>query len=78
MRMVLEEAKVERPGADTTDAGRNLLRHRLGRLMFYRDVLGLREEVNFPNRWALFRIRAAEVSPCNRARMTPLLTSHLK
>ena len=25
-------------------------------IAFYRDVLGLREEVNFPNRWALFRV----------------------
>jgi catechol 2,3-dioxygenase-like lactoylglutathione lyase family enzyme len=25
-------------------------------IAFYRDVLGLREEVHFPNRWALFRI----------------------
>ncbi len=23
---------------------------------FYRDVLGLKEEVNFPNRWAFFRV----------------------
>ncbi len=23
---------------------------------FYRDVLGLSEEVNFPNRWAFFRV----------------------
>ena len=23
---------------------------------FYRDVLGLKEDVNFPNRWALFRV----------------------
>jgi predicted enzyme related to lactoylglutathione lyase len=25
-------------------------------IAFYRDVLGLQESVNFPNRWALFRI----------------------
>ena len=25
-------------------------------MTFYRDVLGLQESVNFPNRWALFRI----------------------
>jgi catechol 2,3-dioxygenase-like lactoylglutathione lyase family enzyme len=25
-------------------------------IRFYRDVLGLREDVNFPNRWALFRV----------------------
>jgi len=25
-------------------------------IVFYRDVLGLKEAVNFPNRWALFRV----------------------
>ena len=27
---------------------------------FYRDVLGLREQVNFPNRWAFFAVPGGE------------------